>query len=75
MDVGEEGLGLFVFLTVGNTVVVVVVVTVVVGGGVEVVVVVLGVQDGDGVAERSSSQGGRGFGVVAGVGVCPGTHV
>ena len=79
MDVGEEGLGLFVFLTVGKAVEVVVVVDVVGGSvvvcGVEVVVVVLGVQDGDGVADRSRSQGGRGFGVVAGVGVCPGTHV
>jgi len=79
VDVGVEGLGFLVFRTVGKTVVVVVVVDVV-GGivvvcGVEVVVVVLGVQDGDGVADRSSNQGGRGFGVVAGVGVCPGMHV
>jgi len=76
VDVDVEGRGFLVFLTV-----VVVVVVVVVGGvvvvvcGVEVVVVVLGVQDGEGVADRSRSQGGRGFGVVAGVGVCPGTHV
>ena len=79
MDVDVEGLGFLVFLTVGKAVVVVVVVEVVGGNvvvrGVEVVVVVLGVQDGEGVAERSRSQGGRGFGVVAGVGVCPGTQV
>ena len=79
MDVDVDDLGFLVFRTVGKTVVVVVVVEVVVGivvvCGVEVVVVDLGVQDGDGVADRSSSQGGRGFGVVAGVGVCPGTHV
>ena len=62
---------------------VVVVVVSVVGGIVVVVVVcavvvvdmVLGVQDGDGVAERSNSQGGRGLGVVAGVGVWPGMQV
>ena len=54
---------------VGGIVVVVVVCAVV------VVVMVLGVQDGDGVAERSKSQGGRGFGVVAGVGVWPGMQV
>jgi hypothetical protein len=79
VDVEVEGLGFLVFLTVGEAVVVVVVVDVVGGSvvvcGVEVVVVVLGVQDGDGVADRSRSQGGRGFGVVAGVGVCPGTQV
>ena len=63
---------------------VVVVVVSVVGGIVVVVVVcavvvvvdmVLGVQDGDGVAERSNSQGGRGLGAVAGVGVWPGMQV
>ena len=62
---------------------VVVVVVSVVGGIVVVVVVcavvvvdmVRGVQDGDGVAERSNSQGGRGLGVVAGVGVWPGMQV
>ena len=62
---------------------VVVVVVSVVGAIVVVVVVcavvvvdmVLGVQDGDGVAERSNSQGGRGLGVVAGVGVWPGMQV
>lgn len=53
-------------------VVVVVVVDVVV---VVVVVVLLGVQDGDGVADRSNNHGGRGFGVVAGVGVCEGVQV
>ena len=62
----------------------VVVVVVSVVGGIVVVVVVcavvvvdmgLGVQDGDGVAERSNSQGGRGLGVVAGVGVWPGMQV
>ena len=47
-------------------VVVVVVVDLVV---VVVVVVLLGVQGGDGVADRSNNHGGRGFGVVAGVGV------